>query len=95
MKIKQNKSWVILEVENIKGEDKYTVLAGTEDIKAINTALAAIKDFKDRCIKDGKLDLTEIRTSVVDDLSPVNQILNQDDEEVVDRLLSMVGSGHE
>jgi len=88
MSSEPKKSWVIVERET--GSDKFVVLAGTEDCKAINTALAALKLYKDECIKDGKLDLTLIRQVVAENLSPVNQVLDQDQEDDTDRLMSMV-----
>jgi hypothetical protein len=86
------RAWVILEEVTLPdGKKQLIPLAGTEDEKAINTALAAIKLYKDEKIKSVDVDLTDIRTSVVDKLNPVNQILDQDDgEEVVERLMSLV-----
>lgn len=88
--MKKNKSWVIVEMEIIDGEEKFKSLAGTEDRKAINAALAALKDYKDRCIQLNQLDLTEIRTSVIQELNPVNQVISQDEDDSADRLMSMV-----
>jgi len=85
---KPQKSWVIIEREN--DSNKFIVLAGTEDRKAINAALAALKLYKDECIKDGKLDLTLIKQAIAEDLSPVNQVLDQNHEDEADRLMSMV-----
>ncbi len=84
----QKKYWLIVEcTDNMKN---ITVLAGTEDRKAINTALASLNQYRQKCIQDGRLDLTDIKQSVVEETNPVNQILNQDVEEISDRLSSMV-----
>jgi len=66
------------------------VLAGTEDKKAINAALASLKLYKDECTRDGREDLTIIRQAVAEDLAPINQVLSQDQEDETDRLMSMV-----
>ena len=82
------KSWIILERTN--GTDEFVVLAGTEDKKAINKALASLKLYKDECIRDNKEDLTIIRQSVVKEQNPVNQVLDQDQEDDAERLMSMI-----
>ena len=89
--MKEKKAWVIVEMSTINGEETFKTLAETEDRKAINTALSALKLYKDDKIKYNELDLTEIRTSVVEELSPINQILETEDSDV-DRLMSLVDS---
>ena len=84
----QKKSWVIL--ERTDGTNDFVVLAGTEDKKAINAALASLKLYKDECTRDGREDLTIIRQAVAEDLAPINQVLSQDQEDETDRLMSMV-----
>jgi hypothetical protein len=81
------KSWVILEKDD---SNNFKVLAGTEDKAAINVALLAMIDYKAKCSKENKIDLTIIRASVEEDQSPINKILNQEEGESVDRLMSMV-----
>ena len=82
------KYWLVVEcTDNMKN---VVVLAGTEDHKAINSALAALNLYRDKCIKDGKLDLTDIRQSVVEEINPINQLLNQDEEDISERLSNMV-----
>lgn len=85
-----NKMWIILEQSAINGAIKHTVIAGTEDEKAINKALTALMEYKDYCIKTNKLDLTEIRSNKVEQINPVNQVLEQDDSDSIDRVMSMV-----
>jgi hypothetical protein len=46
------REWVIIE----KRGDKCIALAGTEDISAINRALASLKQYKDERIRLGGLD---------------------------------------
>ena len=84
----QKKYWLIVEcTDNMKN---ITVLAGTEDRKAINMALASLSQYRQKCIQDGRLDLTDIKRSVIEETDPINQVLNQDEEEISDRLSSMV-----
>lgn len=82
------RAWLIIEKV---GED-FKVLAGTEDRHAINKALAALKLHKDQKIRDGAVDLTEIRSTVVEELERqmVDEVLESHDENKIDALLSMV-----
>jgi hypothetical protein len=85
------KYWMVVEcTDDLKN---VVVLAGTEDHKAINSALAALSLYRQKCIQDGKLDLTDIRQSVVEAVNPVNQILQQDEEDISERLSTMVDMG--
>jgi hypothetical protein len=84
------KSWVIVEVTEGSERQEFVTLAGTSDKRAINKVLAALKLYKDECLRDGREDLTLLRQSVVEDLSPVNQVLNQDNDEAQERLMSLV-----
>ena len=70
----------------------FRFIAGTEDPRAINRALAALKQYKDERIRSDKVDLTIIRTTVVEELKTVsiNEVLEQDANDETDRLLSMV-----
>jgi len=83
-----SREWVIVE----KNGENVRVLAGTEDPRAINRALAALNQYKGERIRQDKVDLTIIRTTVVEELQRVsiNEVLEQDASEEVDRLLSMV-----
>jgi hypothetical protein len=85
---KPKKYWLIVECTDNMNNVK--VLAGTEDHKAINTALSAINQYRQKIIQEGKLDLTDIRQSIVEEVNPINQILSQDEEEISDRLASMI-----
>ena len=89
---KQKKYWLVVEcTDNMRN---VVVLAGTEDHRAINSALAAINQYRERCILEGRLDLTDIRQSVVEEINPINQILSQEEEDISDRLSSMVDMGN-
>lgn len=85
------RAWVILE----KRGDELIPLAGTEDEKAINRALSALKQYKDERIRLGGLDLTEIRSTVVESLDrqAIDEVLEQDENDQLDSLLSMVNMG--
>lgn len=85
---KLKKYWLIVECTDNMNNVK--VLAGTEDHKAINAALSAINQYRQKVIQDGGLDLTDIRQAVVEEINPINQILSQDEEEISERLSSMV-----
>lgn len=84
------RAWVILE----KRGDELIPLAGTEDEKAINRALNALKQYKDERIRLGGLDLTDIRSTVVESLErqAIDDVL-EDDNDRLDSLLSMVSMG--
>lgn len=78
------RAWVILE----KRGDQLIPLAGTEDEKAINMALSALKQYKDEKISQGELDLTDIRSTIVESLE--RQALERDEEDRLESLMSMV-----
>ena len=77
-----------------KRGDELIPLAGTEDEKAINRALNALKQYKDERIRLGGLDLTDIRSTVVESLErqAIDDVL-EDDNDRLDSLLSMVSMG--
>jgi hypothetical protein len=85
------RAWVILE----KRGDQLIPLAGTEDEKAINRALNALKQYKDERIRLGGIDLTDIRSTVVESLEcqAIEEVLEQDKSDRLDNLLSMVSLG--
>ena len=88
-----SKSWVLIEVEKVGGEETVKALAGTEDRKCINRALAAMKLFKDEAIKAGRHDQTIIRSTIVDNAeynSAIDECLEPELENEIDRLLSLV-----
>lgn len=88
-----SKSWVLLEITDVDGEKKFKPLAGTEDKRCINRALASMKLYKDETIKAGRVDETIIHTSVVDNIdynSAIDECLNPDQEDEVDKILSLV-----
>jgi hypothetical protein len=88
-----SKSWVFVEVTEVGGEKKFTPLAGTEDQKCANRVLASMKLHKDETIKAGKPDVTLIHSAVVDDVdynATLDDCLNPDQEDNVERLLSLV-----
>ncbi|KKN58923.1 hypothetical protein LCGC14_0547250 [marine sediment metagenome] len=91
-----SKSWILIEVTEIAGEKTFTALAGTEDKKCANRALAAMKLHKDETIKAGRDDLTIMRSTVVDnvDYSPaIDECLNPELEDNVAKILNLVDVG--
>jgi len=87
------KSWVLVEVTESAGENKFKPLAGTEDRKCANRALAAMKLYKDEAIKAGRDDLTLIHTAVVDDVeynATLDEVLEPEPEDEVAKILSLV-----
>jgi hypothetical protein len=87
------RAWIILE----RRGDEMIPLAGTEDEKAINKALSALKQYKDERIRWGGLDLTDIRSTVVESLDrqAIDDVLERDEEDRLDSLMSMVDMGND
>lgn len=88
-----SKSWVLVELTTVGGEVKTKALAGTEDLKCANRALAAMKLYKDETIRAGRVDLTLIHTTIADNVdynSTLDECLNPSEDETVDKLMSLV-----
>lgn len=92
-----NKVWILLEVDKTaNGSEKAIPLAGTQDKTLVNKILSLLIEYKNNCLKSGKLDLTEIRRSAVEELNPINQILNEDDDtQIINNLLDLVDIGED
>lgn len=88
-----SKTWVLLEVTTVGGDKEMKALAGTEDLKCVNRALAAMKLFKDEAIKAGRDDLTLIHSTVTDNVdynATLDECLDPSEDDSVAAILSLV-----